>query len=129
MPTTVSTYYADELTDWSRLINDHNEELVEFDERLEEVIRRNSIVDIARKVASQKTRLMHISAKFYNLQLEIQQQEAVLMTDSTPVDDRTISIETEKKQNELRHNMQAAEKEYIDVKFDCYHFLSGILKK
>jgi hypothetical protein len=129
MPTRVSTYYTDELTDWSRLINDHNEELVEFDERLEEVIRRNSIVDIAQKVASQKTRLILISGKFYNLQLEIHQQEAALMSDSIPVDDTFIPLETEKKQHELRHKMQATEKEYVDVKFDCYNFLSGILNK
>ena len=129
MPTTVSTYYADELIDWDSSINYHNKEMDEFEERLDEVIRRNSIVDIARKVESHRTQLTRISGKFSTLQSEIQQQEAALKTDSTLVEDASISKETESRQNKLRHNMQAAEKEYVDVKFDCYNFLSGILKK
>ena len=86
-------------------------------------------VGIAEKVESQQELLNLASDKFYRLQIDIQQQQEFLKTDSTFIDDSFISEETEKKQTELRKQMQLMEKECIDVKFNCYDFLSGTLKK
>jgi|SRR5665647_1991833 len=129
MPNTIAEYYTDEMVDWNDSITFYSEEMDELEQKLGEVIRRNSIVGIAEKVEVHQTLLNELSEKFYKLQIEIQQQEAALKTDSTLIDDTLINNETEKRQVELRSKMQAAEKEYIDVKFDCYNFLSGTLKK
>lgn len=129
MPNTIAEYYTDEMVDWNDSITFYSEEMDELEQKLGEVIRRDSIVGIAEKVEVHQTLLNELSEKFYKLQIEIQQQEAALKTDSTLIDDTLINNETEKRQVELRSKMQAAEKEYIDVKFDCYNFLSGTLKK
>jgi hypothetical protein len=60
---------------------------------------------------------------------QIQQQEAALKTNSTFIDDELINAEMERHQNELRRNMQQAEKEYVEKKHECNNFLSGTLKK
>lgn len=129
MATTISEYYTDELLDWNNSIVFYKNEMDEFTQKLGEVIRRNSIVGIAERVEENQTLLNKVGDKFYRIQIEIQQQGQALKSDSTLLDDRLINTETEKRQVELRSKMQAAEKEYIDVKFTCYNFLSGTLKK
>ena len=129
MATTISQHYTDELLDWEQSISFYNEEMDEIEQKMLDVIRRNCIVGIAKKVNDHQTLLHHLSFKFDRLQEEIKQQEAELKMDSALVDDAFINYETEKLQAELRSKMQAAEKEYIDVKFECYNFLSETFKK
>ena len=129
MATIIAEYYTDELIKWKNAVVFYNNEIYEFGQKLEEVIRRNSIVGIAKKVEAHQILLNQSADKFYRLQKAIQQQEAALKTDSSLIDDTLINNETEKRQTGLRLMMQAIEKEYIDVKFDCYNFLSGTLKK
>lgn len=129
MATTISQHYSDELLDWEESIDFYNEEMDEIEQKMLDVIRRNSIVGIAKKVNDHQILLQQLSDKFDRLQEEIKQQEAELKMDSTLVDDAFINYETEKLQAELRSKMQAAEKEYIDVKFECYNFLSETLKR
>lgn len=129
MPNTIAEYYTDELIEWNKSIIFYNSEVEEFTQKLAEVIMRNSIPHIAAKVEAHQTLLNRVSDKLHKLQTQIQDQLPVLKTDSRLIDDTLINTETEKRQNELRRKMQAAVKEYIDVKFDCYNFLSGTLKK
>lgn len=129
MATTISQHYSDELLDWVQSISFYNEEMDEIEQKMLDVIRRNSIVGIAKKVNDHQILLHQLSDKFDRLQEEIKHQEAELKMDNTLVDDAFINYETEKLQAELRSKMQAAEKEYIDVKFQCYNFLSETLKR
>jgi Zn-dependent oligopeptidase len=129
MSTTIAEYYTDELVEWNDSINFYSKEMDKLEQKLGEVISRNSIVGIAEKVEAHQTLLNELSDKFHRLQIEIQQQEAVFKTDSTLVDNTLSNNETGMRQAELRRKMQTAEKEYIDVKFDCYNFLSQTLKK
>lgn len=129
MATTISQHYTDELLDWEQSIDFYNEEMDEIEQKMLDVIRRNCIVGIAKKVNEHQTLLHQLSDKFARLQEEIKQQEAELKMDSTLVEDAFINYETEKLQAELRSKMQATEKEYIDVKFECYNFLSETLKR
>lgn len=128
MPATVATYYFDELEDWSHSIDFCNEELAELTEQLGEVIRRNSIVDIASKVENQQAALDTISGLFHKLQVQIQEQETALKSETTPAENKVINDKTVLNQDMLRRNMQAAEKEFIDVKYNCHHFLSHLYK-
>ena len=129
MGTTIAEYFTDELVEWNRLIAFNNQEMNKFKHKLAEVIQRNTIPNIAAKVENEQDKLNIVSEKFNRLQKQILRQEAAFKTDSTLVDDTLVNPETEKRQNELRRNMQQAEKEYIDAKYECYNFLSGILKK
>lgn len=129
MPNTIAEYYIDELLEWNKSIIFYNGEVEEFTLKLGDVIRRNSIPGIAARVEAHQILFNRLSEKFYKLQMMMKEQEGVLKTDSTLIDDTLINNETEKRQNELRRKMLAAEKEYIDVKFDCYNFLSETLKK
>lgn len=129
MATSIAEYYSDELVDWNRQIAFYDQEMHEFELKLAEVIGRNSIPHIAAKVEVQQQKLDAVAGKFESLRVDIQQQQASLKTDSTLIDDSLIRTGMEKQQNELRRSMQQAEKEYIDVKYDCYNFLSETLRK
>lgn len=129
MPNTIAVYYTDELMEWKRLITFYNVEMAELENKLAEVIQRNTIPNIAAKVENHQDKLNAASEKFSWLGVQIQQQEAALKTNSTLIDDTLINTETEKRQNELRRNMQQVEKEYIDARYECHNFLSGTLKK
>ena len=68
MPTNIAEYYISELLDWNNAIIFYNEEMEEIEQKLAEVISRNSIVGIAEKVEFQQTLLNDVSDKFYKLQ-------------------------------------------------------------
>lgn len=129
MATTIAEYYLDELVDWNRTIAFYNHEMNEFEKKLAEVIQRNSIPGIAARVENEQHKLNAVSGKFFRLQAYMNQQRSSLKTDSTLVDDALIKKEIEKQQQELRQGMQQIEKEYIDAKYACQHFLSETLKK
>ncbi len=129
MATTIASYYADELDLWNESIAFYNEETEELNKKLTEVIRRNSILDIAAKVEVHQLLLSKVSAKFEELQGLFHHQQEELIKNNEPVEDAFINFETEKLQTDLRSRMQETEKEYVDAKFDCYSFLSAILKK
>lgn len=129
MATKIAKYYKDELIDWNNATIFYRNEMHELGLRLGEVIRRNSIVGIAQKVEAYQVQLNQATDGFYRLQIEIQQQERSLRTDSTLIDDTLVNEEINKRQVELRRKMHEAEKQYVDVKFACYNFLSETLQK
>lgn len=129
MPTIVSDYFIDELLEWNESTIFYMDEIEFITQKLGDVLRRNSIIGIAEKVESHQIRLNQAVEKFYRLQMDIRKQESDLKTDSLLIDDTLIRRETERHQVDLRVKVQAIEKEYIDIKFDCYHFLAGVLKK
>jgi low affinity Fe/Cu permease len=129
MATTISEYFLDELMSWNESIMFCYEEIAELQQKLEDVIRRNSIVDIAQKVGVHQEQLEMITDKFQKLQLKFEHQEEHLVSDDAYVDNAIIDDKIEKQQANLRHKMQASQKEYVDIKFECYHFLSKIFKK
>jgi hypothetical protein len=128
MATTIAEYYIAELLEWNNAIIFYNEEMEEIEQKLAEVISRNSIVGIAEKVEFQQTLLNNVSDKFYKLQNEIQEQSGSLQSDGKLKEDALISNDYELKQFEIRQKMNIVEKDYIDKKLNCYNFLSATLK-
>ena len=124
----ISEHYEDELVNWLETIHYYNEEMSELENKLADVIKRNTIPDIAGKVETEQDKLNAINAMFNRLEESIVRQEQLLKADDTLIDDALINKETANQQDALRRQMQAAEKEYIDVKFACYNFLSSMLK-
>lgn len=126
---TLSNYYFDELTEWKDLTSFYLNEMKSFSLKFINVIHRNSIIGIAEKVESHQIRLNHIRDKFNKILRDIKFQESILMFNDNLIDDDRITREIEKFQIDLRSKIQSVEKEYGDVKFDCYFFLAGVLKK
>jgi hypothetical protein len=126
--TTIAEYYLDELIDWNESINFYIDEIAVFEQKLVAIISRNTIADIGKKVEVELAKFTTLLKKFNRLQIDIQKQNTLLQTDTNLVDNSLISNETEKIEDDLRNNMKVLEKEYIDVKFDCYNFISGIYK-
>ena len=129
MPTTIAKYYTDELVEWVRLMNFYNSEIDQFEVKLAEVIQRNTIRGIGAKVEAHQEKLNAVSQKFRQLQKRIMEQEGWLKTDSTFIDNAAIKGETDEEQKQIREKIQEIEREYIDVKYGCYEFLSETLNK
>jgi hypothetical protein len=127
--TTIAENYLDELIDWNDSINFYIGEIAIFEQKLVEIIRRNTITDIAKKVEVELEKFIALLEKFNRLQIHIQKQTADLKANDNLIENAFISSETEKLENDLRDKMKILEKEYINVKFDCYNFLSATLKK
>jgi len=129
MSTTITEYYIAELLDWNNSILFYNDEMEDIEQKLAEVIARNSIRGIADKVEFQQTLLNEVSDKFYKLQNEISQQSSSLQLDGKLKDDSFITNTYETKQFEIRQNIYKLEKEYVDKKISCFNFLSWTFKK
>jgi hypothetical protein len=129
MPTNIAEYYTEELIGWTNTIHFYTEEMDQMEEKLAEIIRRNSIIDIAEKVEAQQIFLDEMSEKFSRLLFECKDQEALLKKNGTFIEDSLMDPKTGDSQSDLRRKMKEMEKEYIDVKFNCADFLLGTLKK
>lgn len=124
MSKTIATYYAEEMENWKYSLDFYSGEIDQLNEKLEDVIRRNSIKNIAEKVELHLDALKKVSEIFAKVEEAIQQQGKLLKPNNDLVDNSSINGDTEKLQAVLRINVQAAEKAFIDAKFDCYNFLS-----
>lgn len=129
MAKSLATYYLDELSDWNSTLRFFNTEITELTGKLNDVVRRNTITGIAGKVEGQQALLNKFVAEFADLQQEMQKQENELKKGNGMIDNTLIDAEIENRQNRLRRIMQAVEKSYIDMKFDCHDFLSKMIRK
>lgn len=129
MAATKAKYFINEMTDWKRTIAFYMDEVIELTAKLAELIERNSIPSLAAKVEKQQDKLNAVSKKIHRLQAKFQQQETMLITDSTLLDDSRVTTETENYQKELRHMLHDTEKEFVGVKNDCRIFLAAIYNK
>lgn len=129
MSTILSQHYIGEMEDWRELIAFYLEEIQLTDIKLQNVVRRNSIVQIAEKVEVHRKALNPLGKKFRRLRMQIRKQEARLKEGNEFIEDNHISADQEQMQQELRRRMLATEQDFLNKKYDCAVFLSGILKK
>ena len=94
-----------------------------------DLVRRNSIPDIGEQTDRHQELLNTASDQFLLAQVLMNQQEDVLRTNGHFIEDGMVKDEMEKRQQEIRKTMQAAEQEYIDAKYKCLDFLSLMLGK
>ncbi len=130
MVTTISEHFSNELAEWSHSVNFHMTDTDRLEKKLTSVIRRDNIPGIASQVESHLHQLEKISGIFQMLQYDIRDQETLLLAyKHKQEDDKLNKADVQQKQAILRLNMQAAEKEFIDIKFGCYDFIADSLKK
>ena len=129
MSSIIAQHFTDELKIWSDAIHFNNGLSSQLEDRLEEVIRRNSIVDIAAKVEVHQTLLNTMEEKFTALEDEILKQHDLLTENDSLIDDSQININMQQQQLVLGEKIKNAEKEFVDIKFYCNAFLSQILNQ
>ena len=122
-------YFIDEILDWKRTIAFHIDEIYGLTGKLAELVRRNSIPNLAARVEKHQAKLDGLSKKFSMLLLQFRRQEAMLKTDSELLDDSKIKPETESYQKDIRQMLHDTQKEFIDVKNNCQSFLAGFYNK
>ena len=129
MITSVAEYYINEIEGWKDSIIFHLEEIDELELRFEEILRLDTIPNLATK-AENNLKLLFLSRQnLINLKQNIQDLEAKLLEDHSPVINDRITEEIKRQQNELRKNLHGSEKEYLDVKYNCDSFLAETFGK
>ena len=129
MSTHIAEHYAAEMSEWRSSIAFYHQEMEGLEGRLGDLVRRNSIPDIGEKADAHQEMLNTASDRFLMAQVLMSQQEDALRTNGQFIDDGQVKDEIEKKQQEIRRTMQEAEQEFIDAKYKCLDFLSGMLGK
>lgn len=124
----IAGYCFDELTDWDEMIRFLREELAEFEQRLEDAIRRDSIPALAQQAEELIGRLELTKTELLRLEGSIQAQDNRIMQDGELLSDAELPGDVIAQQDELRSEMFTAEKDFIDLKYGVYDFLSGLLK-
>ncbi|HVZ57109.1 MAG TPA: hypothetical protein VG870_10660, partial [Chitinophagaceae bacterium] len=107
----------------------YGEELEEIEDRLEEVIRRDSIPHLAARVEEQQSAMDSYTEAFHAIGMRFGAQERELRRDDGFLDDEDIGQDVERKQNDLRREMQKLERRFVDGKHQCQNFLSNLFRK
>lgn len=128
MDHSVASYYSSELDEWSRFIQFCMYEIEAMENRLSEVIQRDTIPGIALKTEAEQAKLERITRDFRRIKKMIAEQLESLKKDHGYKEDRLIAAETENRQQEIRDLMQMTEKSYVETKYECYSFLSSVHK-
>jgi hypothetical protein len=125
----ITQHYLDELENWGESIVFYTSSIEKLHEHLNQIIIRNSIVDIAAKVEVHQLLLEKINTKLNQLKVEIHEQESVLMKGGNLLENSEMTNEIDLQQSNLTARVKSCEKEFIDVKYYCNEFLSETLKK
>lgn len=124
----MAEHYAEELSGWKSTMDQYEHEMDDLSTRLADIVRRNSITDIAEKVEIRQDLLDAVADDFDMIEVAINHQQASLMTDGHYVDDNMVREEVEKNQQDIRRRMQDAEKAFIDAKYQCQDFIARTMK-
>jgi len=125
----IASFYDEELNSWIEAINYFILEITELEKRLEDIIYRNNIVEIAAKVSVHQLILNKSKVKYLNLKDEFLKQKTILKTNEILIEDSMITKEIEKSMKDYSLQIKQMEKQFADVKYICNEFLSDMLKK
>ena len=129
MPTSIAEYYINELNDWEDAIALHTEEIEQLEEWLKEVLRNNTVVNLAGKVEHYLNNLFLTKQNLGILKTKILKGEEKLYTGEIPIGNEDITEEIKQNQNEFRKNLYSLERQYLDIKFECEDFLATTVTK
>lgn len=125
----IAEYYINELSDWIKSASSYLDEIIVIEQRLEDIVKRNTIVDIAAKVEVHQLMLDKMTGKFNKLKEDLLKQRNELTENDQPLTNEKITEEIELKMKMASLNYTQTEKEYIDIKYFCNSFLIEMLKK
>jgi hypothetical protein len=127
MATHIAEHFAEELSAWRGTMDHYQQEMDEIGTKLTDIIRRNSIKDIAEKVEMHQDLLDAVADDFDMIQVAISHQEEALMVNDHYIADEMVREETENRQQDIRKRMLDAEKAFIDAKYQCREFIARTL--
>ena len=128
MTVSIAGYFKEELTDWKDNIRFNLGDAAKFESRLMEIIQRDGIPGIAGNAERLLNWLETLQETLITLRHEIIVQENAILFNGEPVNNSRVTTDIVTKQNTLRKDMMATERELVDLKFDCYNFLAGMVK-
>lgn len=127
METLVAEYYNEELADWTQITEYCIEEVLEFEQRLTDIIRRDSIPAIAASAEHFLQQFELLQQHFLALQHEVGLQETKLVQNNIPVGNKAVTPQVILDQSSLRKKMFQTEKAFLETKYGCYEFFSSLL--
>lgn len=127
MNTSIASYYVSELDNWKESINLHFEEMNEADEWLNEIIHYNTVPKLAAKVEHHLNQLMICRQMFDDLNDDILLLENKISIDDRPIAVTALSEDMVEQQKLLRNNIYKAEKQLLEVKYECNQFLADTM--
>lgn len=129
MSTNISSYFVEELINWNHALNFYCNEI---DELTDKLVSWSKNCQDAQKYEVQEhlDALRKIAAIFSKLQVEIFGHERLLQpSDGSLLSNSMIREKDVTSQDILRLNVQAAEKEFVEIKFRCYQLMASLLIK
>jgi hypothetical protein len=125
----ITSFYDDELNIKKVSLLFYLDEINKLEKSLNEIIMRNSIVDIAAKVEVHQLLLSKMTNKFNGCLTEIKQQKLDIRKDDELISDKEVTKLIENQMSLFSINFKHLEQEYIDIKYYCNNFLEEMLKK
>ena len=125
----IASFYNDEINSWLQSVDFYLEEILSLEKRLEQIIARNTIVDIAAKTEVHQLIINKIKEKLIFLKKEMESVQIMLSKKEDILKDEKINSNIENKITQLRSNFRHHEKEYADVKYYCNEFVEEMLKR
>ncbi len=123
MSSEISRYFSEQLKDCNEAIYFDLGISSKLSERLEEVIRRNTIVDIAAKVEVYQKKLNDIERKLYALEAMVKRQEKLIHDNQATNINAEVNDDIKLRQQLIARKMKKTESDFIGVKFNCNAFL------
>jgi hypothetical protein len=125
----VATYYKEELVNWDVTLGLYNKEAMDLEAKLFAIIQQNSIPQRALAAENFLNQFTLLRSELQTLLKQMHHQNHSLNKDDTAVEDDAITSEIKNGQNALRDKMKTVEKSFIELKYNCYNFLSSTYKK
>ena len=119
-------YFKDELDNWLKTLEFYESEIPEFEAKLIELTRKNTIPNLAANAEHLLSLFDTVREHIDSIRQKIEGQEGAIEHDDLHQKDKSTVLRTVTQQNALRHVMQAAEKNFVDTKYSFYNFLAGI---
>jgi hypothetical protein len=127
MTTSIAEYYSTELDDWKETIDFNLEKIDEVHEGLDEILRFNTVTNLAGKVEHHLNALLLCKQNFADLYSKINAFEKKIYNGQAPVANELITGAIKDQQQQLRKEMYETEMDYISVKSDCANFLADTI--
>lgn len=125
----IASFYNDEINSWLRSVNFYLEEILSLENRLKQIIDRNSIVDIAAKTEVHQLIINKVEEKLIFLKKEMESVQTMFSKKDDILEDKKINSNFENKISLLGISFRHHEKEFADVKFYCNEFVEEMLKR
>lgn len=128
MTMSIAEYYLNELSHWRSTIDLYLEEIDDFEEWLQSILRFDSIPALAAKVEHFLAGLLLSKDNLLRLKAFIESAEQKFYKDDVPVNNDVVTDELRTNHKQLRAAMHKVEKEYLAVKYDCDEFLASAVE-